>query len=142
MSILGLDVGQKRIGVALGTVFAEEYTTLTVKSSAKSFFDENGVKQAIDELNDIINKERIEKIVVGLPMREDGSDSPISKQIKEFSQKVESTLDIPIEFTNETLTSFAAEDLLRDEGLTIKEAKQRIDQVSAKLILQQYLEED
>ncbi len=142
MSILGLDVGEKRIGMALGTMLAEEYDTISIQQPQKTFLDKDqGTKQAIDNILKVIREEHIEKIVIGLPVRADNTLSSIAEEIKKFGDHLGTIADIPIEFTNETLTSFTAEQILRDEGATIDEAKKRVDQVSAKLILQQYLED-
>lgn len=142
MSFLGLDIGQKRIGMAIGDVIAEEYETIEVANPAKSFLDQNiGTTQAIEKLRAVINSQMIEKVIVGLPFNEDGSPSPMSEKILQFSELLGQSADVPIETVDELLTSFAAEEMLKEEGLTIKEAKTRVDQLSAKLILQQYLEE-
>jgi putative Holliday junction resolvase len=140
MSFLGLDIGNKKIGLAIGTVFADEYETLIVKPPADSFFDGPGVDQLILALNNIINKEKIEALVVGLPVNENNSEGPQAKKVRQLIEKLKNSIDLPIHLEDEFLTSFAAEEMLKEEGLTIKEAKLRVDQVSAKLILQQFLE--
>lgn len=142
MSYLGIDMGEKNIGLAIGTMLPEEYNTLHVKPPAKSFFDEQGIHQGLDELISIIRQERISQVVIGLPMREDGQETSQVEKIQAFGCKLEDATNIPVAYVNETLTSFAAEEILKDEGATINEAKQRVDQVAAKLILQQYIEEE
>ncbi|MDO8513451.1 MAG: Holliday junction resolvase RuvX [bacterium] len=142
MSFLGLDVGKKRIGMAIGSVIAEEFSTLTIKDPAKSFLDGKiGTNQAAQRLREIVESNRIEKIIIGNPINQDDSDTQMSRDIQLFSQKLMSSLDIPIEMTNESLTSYAAEEMLKEEGLSIKETKLRVDQTAAKLILQQYIED-
>lgn len=142
MSFIGLDIGQKRIGIAVGDVIAEEFDTLKVKEPAKSFFDQKkGTDQAIDKLRQIINTQIIEKVIVGLPINENGEPNITSQKITLFIEQLKKSINVPIETIDESLTSFAAEEMLKEEGLTIKEAKTRVDQLSAKLILQQYLEE-
>lgn len=142
MSVLGIDLGKKRIGLAVGTVLAEEFKTLKVKSPAESFFDmKSGTTQAIDELLEIVRHERIDAVVVGLPQTEGEKESENAKLILVFVERLKDVLEVPVETVDETLTSFAAQEILRDEGLSIEDAKGRIDQVAAKLILQQYLED-
>jgi putative Holliday junction resolvase len=79
--------------------------------------------------------------VVGLPVTEDGSLSAEAKLIKDFGQELEHKLNQRVFFVNETLTSVMAEDILEGQGVSPSEAKNRVDQLSASLILQQYLEE-
>lgn len=143
MSFLGLDVGKKRIGLAIGSMIASEFGTLIIREPAKSFLDGKiGTGQAIDQLKKITIDHRIEKIIIGLPLAEGGTQSVISEQIETFSKQLEESVDIPIELTNESLTSYVAEEMLKEEGLSIAQSKHRVDQLAAKLILQQYIEEN
>lgn len=142
MSILGVDIGQKRIGLAQGTMIAEEFKTLNIKLPADNFLDmQEGTQQALDELLDVVRSQHIEAVVVGVPQRDKGDEGDIVGKISEFITKLRDIVDIPVRTTDETLTSVAAEEILRDEGVSIEEAKERVDQVAAKLILQQYLED-
>lgn len=143
MSYISLDVGKKRIGVAIGSIIAQELTTLVLKEPAKSFVDcKEGSMQAILPIQKLINDNRVEKLIVGHPINDDGTDSEMSQAIEKFCQKIKENIDIPIIFVDETLTSFVAEEMLKEEGLSIKEAKLRVDQAAAKLILQQFIEEE
>lgn len=143
MNYLCLDVGNKRIGLALGLMIAEEYGTLQAREPTKSFLDgRDGTGQAIDEIKKIIEKERVEKIIIGNPINDDGSISEMGKKIHEFADQMQKNIDCDIVFVDETLTSFVAEEMLKEEGLTVIEAKSRVDQLAAKLILQQYIEEE
>ncbi len=141
MNYLGLDVGQKRIGLSIGSKIAEEYSTLEIKWPAKSFLDESiGTFQASAKILQIIHSEEIEKIIVGIPYNSNGSQSFMAEKIFKFINYLKNHVLIPIDTTNEILTSFAAEELLKEEGLTFPQIKRRVDQVSAKIILQQYIE--
>jgi putative Holliday junction resolvase len=143
MSYLGLDIGNKRIGVAVGSLMADELCTLILKEPAKSFFDgKEGTDQAVNQIRILINTNNIEKVIIGNPINDNGTESITSRNIITFAKKLEQIIEIPVILVDESLTSFVAEEMLKEEGLTIKESKTRVDQVSAKLILQQYIEEE
>lgn len=143
MSYLSLDIGKKRIGVAFGSLIAQELTTLHVQEPAKSFLDDGpGTDQAKKQILQLIIENHAEKLIIGHPLNDDGSESEIAQKISHFAKELEKTVDLPIELVDETLTSFVAEEMLKEEGVSIKDAKLRVDQVAAKLILQQYIEEE
>lgn len=132
MNYLGLDIGTKRIGCAISEsgVIAREYKTIAVTDT----------NQAIKDIISICQKENIEKIVVGLPQNMDDTESDFTKEVKDFVQKMKVRIKIPIVFEDERLTSKEAERLLKENKIKKEELKKRIDQFSAKLILEQYLE--
>ncbi len=142
MSYLSLDIGSKRIGLAMGSLMAQEYGTLHIKKPAISFLDTKiGTSQAIEDIKKIITREHIEKLIIGNPVNSDGSLSVNAQKIHQFIEILKKSSDIEIDLVDETLTSYVAEEMLKEEGLTIKESKARVDQAAAKLILQQYLED-
>jgi putative Holliday junction resolvase len=140
MRYLGLDIGRKNIGLAIGEMLASEYST--IKALKNESFYETAAERAINEINDIIKKEEIDGLVVGLPVNEDGQATQESKEIEKFCQKLQTKTDMRVHFVNETLTSFMAEDMLEEQGASKQEAKEREHQLAAQLILQQYFEEN
>lgn len=140
MRYLGLDVGKKNIGVAVGEALASELTTL--RCSSGSFYEPTGLDQAVKELKILLEEESADAIVVGLPVNEEGGETQESKLIRAFCAHIEDKLNIAIHFVNETLTSFMANDILEEQGLSSQEAAKRVDQLAASLILQQYLEDN
>lgn len=140
MKHLGLDVGQKRIGVAIGEVLASELLTLRA-GEHESFYSEPARSRALEEIKTIVEEEGVSGVVVGLPVREDGSPSEESEKITKFCDGLSTILGFGIQTVDETLTSYMARDILSSQGLSGKELDARLDQASAALILQQYLEE-
>lgn len=129
MNILGLDIGDKRIGIAhcaSGTI-AFELTTI-----------ENN-EQAIAFLIDLFKTRNIAKVVAGLPMLRSGEESLQAKKIKGFMVELLEKNPIPLVYENEILTSKEAERILKEQGLGWEQIRVRVDQLSAKLILEQYL---
>ena len=139
MRYLGLDVGERSIGVAVGEIIASELTTVRVGKD-KSFYDQ--AELAFAPIIKLIDQEQADAIVVGLPINEDGQPSGEAKKIQKFADNLGAKLDKKIHFVNETLSSFMAEDILESEGLSIEEAKKREHQLAAQLILQQFIEEN
>lgn len=140
MRYLGLDVGRKSIGVAVGETLASELTTIRANGN-EEFYTEPGKSRVCQELEKIIRAEEIDAIVVGLPVSEAGQPTEESKLIETFSRDLEAKLNLTVHFVDETLTSFMAEEMLESQGLDKKEASERVHQLAAELILQQYLEE-
>lgn len=140
MKYLGLDVGQRKIGVAVGEVLATELLTLRCNQH-ESFYANPARSRAYDEIETIMNEEGAAGIVVGLPVKEDGTASEESAKIADFCDGLSTALDVTVHTVDETLTSFMARDILESQGIIGAELENRLDQASAALILQQYLEE-
>jgi len=130
MRILALDIGKKRIGLAISHsgIIASEYLTL-----------ENN-KDLLKKISDILAKENIEKIIIGLPQNMDGTESVYAKEVLQFAEKLRKVTKIFILFEDERLTTKEAERQLREQGVSSEDLKKRIDQYAAKLILEQYLQ--
>ncbi|MBD2148825.1 Holliday junction resolvase RuvX [Pseudanabaena sp. FACHB-1277] len=129
---LGLDVGRKRIGVAgcdrLG-ISVHGITTIIRKS-----WDED---MAI--LQSLIQERNIDTLVVGLPYNMDGSLGFQAKQVQKFAHSATKQLGLLLEFVDERLTSFEAEEMMRSQGISTRYNKEMIDRKAAALILQQWL---
>lgn len=139
MRYLGLDVGARHIGVAVGETLAAELTTIESPKNT-SFYDATDL--AISQLKKIKELEEIDAVVVGLPVDEDGRPTEESAKISRFSKVLEKEIGCAIHFVDETLTSFIAEELLDSQDLSPPEIAKRVHQAAAQLILQQYLEEN
>ena len=132
MRILALDVGDKRIGVAIsdmtGTI-ARNVTTL-----------ERGNKDIAEELREINQEFNVEQIVIGIPFRIDGTEGAQAKKVREFAGRLEQKIDLPFKEWDERFTSAQAEKVLISADMKRNKRKSVIDQVSATLILQSYLD--
>lgn len=129
MKILGLDIGEKRFGLAMADgKIASTYAVIKIDDLAK----------AILEVNRIIRQENIEKIIIGIPKNQDTLQAD---KIHKFAMELSKVINLPIEYIDETLTSKEAERILLSSGLepTSEKYKQEVDKISAKLILEQYL---
>jgi putative holliday junction resolvase len=140
MKYLGLDVGKKAIGVAVGEALASELQTLEGRKG-EDFYQEPARSRSYDELKKILEDEGARAVVVGLPVKEDGSHSEESAKIEVWADGLAASLGVPVHRVDETLTSFMARDILESQTADEAEIERRIHQLSAQLILQQYLEE-
>lgn len=134
MRWMGLDVGQRRIGVALSDpleLFAQGYSVLE---------RQNSPDRDLEALIEIIGREKVEGIVVGLPKNLNGTEGVMAERIREFGEKLEQATGLPLVFWDERLSTVAAERVLLEADLSRKKRKQKIDQVAAVLILQNYLD--
>ena len=129
---LGLDVGRKRIGVAgcdrLG-ITVHGITTII----RKSWQDD------MAELRSLILERNIDTLVIGLPYNMDGSLGYQAKQVQKFANGAAKHLGITVEFVDERLTSYEAEEMMRSQGISTRENKAMIDRKAAAIILQQWL---
>jgi putative Holliday junction resolvase len=127
--IMALDVGTKRIGIALS-----DY--LHVISTPHSFISRVPENKALEEIYRIAKENNVEKIVVGLPKNMDGSLGFQAQDCIDFSQKI---LGFDIILEDERLTSEEAEERLRSRKIDIRKNKGLVDMESASIILEQYL---
>lgn len=134
MRSLGLDIGDKRIGVALsdsGGILASPFTII----------DRRDEKQDIEAIIDIIDQNKVKQVVVGLPRSMNGSIGKQAEKVKSFVQSLSNKTQVPIEFRDERLTTVSAKRLIRATSTKKTRRKARDDAVAAALILQGYLDE-
>lgn len=132
--LLGLDVGDVRIGVALSDelgVAAHPLCTLTRKNR----------KVDLLAIADLVAIHKVGRVIIGLPVSLDGSIGTQAEKVQKFAQRLEHVIDIPIEFQDESFTTAEAEDVLRELNKDTKEQKELIDEVSAVIILTDYLKQ-
>lgn len=131
--LLALDLGERRIGVAVsdptGTV-ARPLTTI-VRASRQDDFE------AICRL---INEHRVARVIVGLPLSLDGVEGPQARQVRRYAERLTEVLDVPIEFWDERYSSVMAAEVLREKGRGRRNMHDKIDATAAAIILQSYLD--
>ncbi len=135
MRILGLDYGSKTVGVAMTDALGmtvQPYKTIQRDRESK-------LRQTLSEIAEIVEQYRIEKIVMGLPLNMDDTEGDRAAKTRDFAEKLKLRVAVPIEFTDERLTTMEAEEILDQSGIPRSEQKKVIDQVAAQLILEQYL---
>lgn len=133
MRILGLDVGQKTIGVAISDPLGFTAQGITTIRREKKVKDVEEVKKICKEYN-------VETIVIGLPKNMDNSIGFAGEKIMEFSELIKEEIDIPIEFWDERLTTVAAHRAMLEADLSRGKRKKIVDKIAATYILQGYLD--
>jgi putative Holliday junction resolvase len=131
--VLGLDVGDKRIGMAVSDpmgVTAQFVGTL-VRSQSPTDFDE--IVKTAEEYG-------VASIVVGLPKKLNGSSSPQTKKVEDFLNTLKKKTDIPVHSWDERLTTTSAEASLLEANVRRRARRKVVDSVAAQIMLQHYLD--
>ena len=133
MRALGIDFGLKRVGLAVSD------RTGTLVSPYKTI--ERTTRGALfDELLEIIQKESVEAIVVGLPLSMDGEDTLTTRQARNFADSLGRRTELPLHLMDERLTSAQAEEELNAAGMRGKKKKMALDSQAAVVILRSWIE--
>lgn len=132
MRKLALDVGEKRIGVAISD------STCTVVSSLTTIERKNG--NFLEKLKTLIQKHDIGEIIVGIPFKINGTEGTQAKRVRKLAKQIRNELNIPVKEWDERYTSLQAEKNLIFDNVRRLKRKSFVDQVAAALILQNYLD--
>ncbi|MCS6874960.1 MAG: Holliday junction resolvase RuvX [Pyrinomonadaceae bacterium] len=130
--ILALDIGTKRVGVAVCDelrLVARPLCTLERKSW----------KKLLRETIEIIKKYDVVAVVVGLPLNFDGTENQMTEEVKRLYRNYSLSLEIPVFLQDERLTTIEAKSRLKSKGYTIKQIKEQRDAEAASIILEDFL---
>lgn len=133
MRLLGLDIGDKRIGIAVSDALG--WTAQGVESYTRINKDKD-----IKYIHEMIEKYNAKKLVVGLPKNMDGSLGPQSEKVKAFCSSLCQYKSIDIIYWDERLSTMSAEKMLVSGDITRKKRRKVIDKIAAVIILQNYLD--
>jgi putative Holliday junction resolvase len=134
LRILGLDVGDRRIGVAVSDPMgwtAQGIATVVRQESRD---------RSINEIKDIINNYKVEKIVVGLPKNMNNTLGPQGEKVMVYAKALADACNKSVEFYDERMSTMAVERTLIEADMSRKKRKTVIDKLSAVYILQAYLD--
>lgn len=136
MRVLGIDFGERRIGLALSDPSG------TLASPLPTLKRRKGKRPPLSALAEIAADHGVEAVVVGLPLTLDGGDSDWTRTVREVGRALGERTGLPVHFVDERLTSVRAERAVRSLGLPKKkrEEKERVDAAAAILILQAWLD--
>lgn len=138
MRILSLDIGEKRIGIAMSD-------PLGITANGLMTLERVGVRKDCDKIIALIDEHKCEKVVIGLPLMLDGSFSPQTEKVREFARILKNKLKssgrskIELVYYDERFTTSIAERVLIDADLSRKKRKEVIDKQAATIILTDYL---
>ena len=129
---MGIDYGDKRIGIALSD-------PLCVICSPFEVFKNLGEEKSLEHIDKIIKDYNVDEVVMGLPLNMDGSEGERALIHKEFGQKIADFSNVKVHFIDERLTSAEAEEILISSGVRREKRKELIDKISAQIILQTFI---
>jgi putative Holliday junction resolvase len=130
---MGLDVGERRIGVAIADELGLIASPLAIVERRAS---------AIEEIRELARARGVDRIIVGLPTGLSGREGPQAAAVRTFAAELEAALgtDLSLDFWDERLTTTVAERALRERGGKRGKGKSRVDAIAAAVILQGYLD--
>ena len=130
---LALDVGEKRIGIAVSDplgVIATSKTALVRKNKATD----------VAALAALIEREAVGVVIIGMPLSLAGGEGPQALRVRQFVAALEAEITAPIRFWDERYTTVEAERLLRERGVKAEKVRAQVDSFAAALLLQEYLD--
>ena len=133
MRILGLDVGDRRIGVAMSD-------TLGLTAQRLTTIERRALPDDVNAVADLETAHAVEGVVVGLPLNMDGTVGDQAKKVLAFVEALKARLHSPVRVFDERLTTLQGERALLETDTSRRRRKQLIDQIAAQLILQAYLD--
>ncbi len=135
MKIMSIDYGDARTGIA----FCDINETLAFPFTV---IKEKYLPKLIAKIVDIVNKEKPQKIVIGLPRNMDGSYGYRCDECKALGNELRNEIDIPVDYQDERLTTVMAHNALSANNVNGKKRKESVDAVSAVIILQSYIDKN
>ena len=135
MRALGIDFGEKRIGLAVSDPDGRVATPLETLSRKSD-------REAIERISDIARREGGERLVVGEPVGLDGNRGRAAERVGSFARKLQNESGLPCQLVDESLTSVEAEERLREAGVDPRRHPERIDALAAQILLQQTLDRE
>jgi putative Holliday junction resolvase len=131
--VLGLDVGARRIGVAVSD-------PLGITAQGIDTLHRRNKKYDLQHLNRVIREYEVKEIVVGLPLRMSGAEGIQAGKTQEFAEELRKRFKLPVHLWDERLTSVEANRLLRETDLSIEKRGRAVDRMAATLILQSWMD--
>ncbi|HWN41344.1 MAG TPA: Holliday junction resolvase RuvX [Thermoanaerobaculia bacterium] len=135
MRSLGIDFGEKRIGLAISDPegrLAVPLTTLVRRND----------RSAIREIEEIARREGIGRLVLGEPIGLDGQRGEAAERVRRFGDRLAGITGLPVRLINESLTTVEAQERLRAAGIDPRREPERIDAVAAQILLQEALDSE
>jgi putative Holliday junction resolvase len=131
--VLGLDVGSRRIGIAVSD-------PLGVTAQGLATLERQNKRLDFEKLESLAREYSVAEVVVGFPLRMSGAEGPQAEKMRRFADELHERLHIPVHLWDERLTSAEANRLLRETDMSIQRRGQVVDQMAAVLILQSWME--
>lgn len=131
--VLGLDIGSKRIGIAVSDELG--FTAQPVETLLSK-----GMEADLDRIVALVDQYGAEEIVVGLPYNMNGTEGPEAKKVRAIMEKISKRVNIPVQEWDERLSTAAAERTLLEADMSRSKRRKVVDRLAAVIILQGYLD--
>jgi len=132
--ILGMDIGDQRIGLALSD-------SAGILASPLTIIERTSDEQAVEAILKIVSERKVERIIVGLPLSLGGDIGHQAKKVQSFTEALQQNTTVPVEYRDERLTTVTAIRLKQEASTRKLNRKTRYDAMAAAIILQEYLNE-
>lgn len=133
MTILALDLGERRIGLAVSDA-------LGVTARPLQVIVRGALKEDVERLREIVQQRQVACIVVGLPLNMDGSVGPQARRARAFAGRLRGALGVEVVMWDERLTTVEAEEAMLSSNMNQEERRAQRDAVAAAVLLQDYLD--
>jgi putative holliday junction resolvase len=131
--VLGLDVGSKRIGLAVSD-------PLGVTAQGLETLHRTNKRADLEYLESVIHEHQVSELVVGYPLRMSGSEGVQAEKMQRFADQLRRRFKLPVHLWDERLTSAQANRVLRETEMSIKRRNEVVDRLAAVLILQSWMD--
>ncbi len=133
MRMLGLDIGEKYIGVAVSD-------ELGIAAGGVSTLQRQSIKKDMQHIYDLVEEYNASKVIAGLPINMNGTKGPTAEMVEAFTRRLKGRLTVPIVLWDERLSTLTAEKVLIEGNVRRNKRKNVIDKLAAVVILQNYLD--
>ncbi len=131
--ILALDLGRRRIGLALSD-------ELHLTAQGLETLERTNLRRDLDRLAGVARERGVALFLMGNPMHLDGSEGRQSAWVREFAGKLEARTGLPVRLWDERLTTVEAGRVLRSSGISLNKRKRAVDRVAAVILLESFLD--
>ena len=131
--ILALDVGKKRIGLAISD-------PLGITAQGLPTLHRTRIRDDLNHLNELCRQYQVALLLVGQPLHMSGDESRQAVYTREFAERLAERTQVPVKYLDERLTTVQAERVLKESGISIEKRARAVDQLAAVLLLQSFLD--
>jgi putative holliday junction resolvase len=131
--VLALDLGKKRIGMALSD-------ELGVTAQGLQTLERTNIREDLARISQLAAAKNVSLILMGNPLHMSGREGRQAEYARDFGERLRSASGIPVEFWDERLTTVAAQRVLRESGISIEKRAKAVDRLAAVILLESYLD--
>jgi putative holliday junction resolvase len=131
--VLALDLGKKRIGMALSD-------ELGVTAQGLETLERSNIREDLARISQLAADKNVSLILMGNPLHMSGREGRQAEYARDFGERLRTASGIPVEFWDERLTTVAAQRVLRESGISIEKRAKAVDRLAAVILLESYLD--